>query len=118
MSNPNPDVEELNPTLPEPPKTADEARERIVDLFVANQSNLEGYYAYARQAAALAQEYHALRFKESFGSVMSEHTLITTCDSRESPKTLDRKMDELHQAGIKIRKIIFDRPKATYYLFT
>lgn len=96
--------------------TADELRSRIVRLFEESRATLAAFYQYSQSAAALAEEYHAARFKEKFpASVSKELTLACTMDARETPASLDKKLSELN--GVVIKQIIFDRARTTYYLF-
>jgi hypothetical protein len=97
-------------------KNSDDIRHKLMEQFEQFKPHLTGYHEYATRAAALAQEYHAARFKEVFPQIpMEELTLITTLDARETPKSLDTKLAQL--TGIIPKRIIFDPTKFTYYLF-
>jgi predicted anti-sigma-YlaC factor YlaD len=95
---------------------ADDIRHKMVEMFKGASGVLTAFYDYSRQAAALAEEYHAARFSEHCPTVVVEAlTLAYTLDSRETPASLDKKLAALD--GAIIKKIVFDQARATYYLF-
>jgi hypothetical protein len=96
--------------------SSDDVRTKLLSTFEAFKPALEQYYNYAQQAAALAQEFHRLRFKERFNLDATEEILIATCDARETPPTLDKIMASL-PADKPIRRVVFDRLNGKYYLF-
>lgn len=96
--------------------TADELRSRLLDLYEQQKPAIMAFYQYSASAAALSEEYHAARFIERFPAAAREElTLACTLDSRETPASLDKKLAEL--AGVTVKKIVYDRARATYYLF-
>lgn len=97
---------------------ADEIRSKLVENFNAAKPTLDAYYEYAKTAGALAEEYHNARLTETFTGVkIQEAVLVMTCDARETPASLDKKLIQLKDNGIIVKHILFDRPKSTYYLF-
>lgn len=95
---------------------ADEIRAKMVAAFEAAKPTLTAFHTYSQTAAALAEEYHAAQFKETYPAVdLKELTLACSLDARETPATLDKKLAELR--GITVKLVIFDRVHHTYYLF-
>ena len=95
--------------------SADQIRTTLVEQFNKFRPALEQYHEYALRAAALAQEYHAARFKEVFSQPVEAMTLVATLDARETPASLDNKIAHLKDLPVKL--ILFDRANAIYYLF-
>jgi hypothetical protein len=99
-----------------PSLTADEIRSKLVEQFEQFKPHLTGYHEYAERCIALSLEYHAARFKEECPDLaLEEMTLVASFDARETPKSLDAKLAQLK--GTEIRRLVFDRAKATYFLF-
>lgn len=95
---------------------ADALRSRLVELFENSKTILASFYQYSQTAAALAEEYHEARLRETYpGVVFEELTLACSLDARETPATLDKKLAEL--SGVTIKKVVYDRVKATYHLY-
>lgn len=67
---------------------------------------------------ALSEQYHALRIRDEFQSLVKAKLLVTTLDARQSPVSLDKKLAELRDSGVQIRDVIYDQNTTTYYLFT
>ncbi len=109
--------DEAKATANPPPMTADDIRHKILEQFTHFQPHIAAYHEYAERIASLSVEYHNKRLRQVVGDV-EEGTLLVTLDARETPKSLDAKLDQLKQMrDIKIKHIIFDRVKAIYYLF-
>lgn len=94
--------------------SADEIRSKILEQFEGFKPHLTAYHDYAERMAALSIEYHSARLSE-FAPPVEEGVLIASLDARETPKSLDAKLAQL--SGVSIKRAIFDRTKATYYLF-
>jgi hypothetical protein len=86
-----------------------------VSLYDEFKPHLASYAEYAERASALSLEYHNKRIGEMFNPPIEEGTLATTLDARETPKSLDVKLEQL--AELPIKRIIFDRVKHQYHLF-
>lgn len=100
------------------PLTGDEIRHQILEQFGKFQPHMRAYHDYAERIAALSIEYHNTRLSETLGIPMEEGVLLTTLDARETPKTLDAKLASMAQLpDTKVKRVIFDRVKAVYYLF-
>ena len=109
-------IKEAKEVKPPGISPADDIRHKMVEMFKGASGVLTAFYDYSRQAAALAEEYHAARFSENYPTVHVETlTLACSLDSRETPASLDKKLAEL--GGIIVKKIVFDQARATYYLF-
>lgn len=131
MSPANPNDPNMTPpqpfTVAEPPPgegpvpapmNADEIRHRILEQFNTFAPHLNAYQEYATRIAALSVQYHNSRLTEVFGLPIQEEILLATLDARETPKTLDAKLAQIAQVpDTKIKRIVFDRVKATYYLY-
>lgn len=98
------------------PQTPDEIRAKIVEQFEQFKPHLQSYHDYAERVSALSIEYHAAKLKQQ-GVAVEEMTLVGTLDARETPKSLDTKLAQLHEQGVLLKRVIFDRTKSTYYLF-
>jgi len=100
------------------PLTADDIRAKIVEQFSLFQPHMTAYHEYAERVAALSVQYHNCRLSEVLGVPIEEEILLATLDARETPKNLDMKLAQFSQIpDTKIKRIVFDRVKATYYLF-
>lgn len=95
---------------------ADEVRSKILDQFKQFEPQLAAYHEYAERVHALSVEYHGERLKETFPQApVEELVLLAILDTRATPRSLDSKLEEL--AGASIKRIIYDRTKATYYIY-
>ena len=96
--------------------TADEIRSKIIETYQKFKPALDSYYDYAQRTAALSESYHAARLREVFQLESTEGVLLSTLDSRGTPKSLDNFL-----AGFKsdkpVKQIIFDRVAGKYHLF-
>jgi hypothetical protein len=100
------------------PASADDIRHKILGQFKAFQPHMQAYSQYANGIAALSIEYHNARLRDVLGVTIEEGVLAIALDARETPKSLDEKLAQLTQIpGLVIKRIIFDRTKATYHLF-
>lgn len=97
------------------PKTSDELRHKILEQFEQFKPHLKSYHDYAERIAALSLEYHTARIGETLPVPIEEGTLICSLDARETPKSLDVKLEQL--ASVTVRRIIFDPTKATYHIY-
>ena len=101
---------------PEPKPSSDELRHQILALFDSFKEHLKGYHDYAERVSALAVEYHKVRLAEAFpGAKFEEGVLAISLDARETPKSLDTKLAQLH--GVAVKRVVFDQLKSTYHLF-
>lgn len=102
--------------VPDGLRKSDALRSRIVELFNNSRVTIAAFYQYSESAAALSEEYHKERMSEVFpAAVHEELTLATTLDARETPALLDKKLAELSE--VKVKKVVYDRVKSTYYLY-
>lgn len=99
------------------PMTADEIRSKIVEQFTTFQPHMKAYADYAERIAALSLEYHDSRLASVLGVPIEVGVLMIALDARETPKSLDEKLAQIEKLETPVRRIIFDRAKATYYLF-
>jgi hypothetical protein len=98
--------------------TADEARAKIVELCERTAPLRLQYLEQARVVQALSLHYHKERLKEAFpGAVFEERPLIVELDARETPKSLDVKLEQLKQNGATPKHIIFDYQTYKYFVF-
>ncbi len=98
------------------PLSADEIRSKLIEQFEAAKPHLAAYHEYAERCIALSLAYHNARIAATFAGVpVEELTVAATLDARETPKSLDTKLAQLH--GVAIKRIIFDPVKSTYLLF-
>ena len=100
------------------PMSPDEIRSKIIEQFTAFQPHMQAYHEYAGRIGALSVEYHNARLSEVLGVPIEEGVILGVLDARETPKNLDEFLAKLsQQSDAKIKRIIFDRVKATYSLF-
>jgi hypothetical protein len=100
------------------PQTADEIRNQILGTFQQFQPHAQAYHDYAERVAALSVKYHDVRFSEVLGLPIEEGVLLTSLNAAETPKSLDTKLAQIAVLpDVKIKRVVFDRVKATYYLF-
>ena len=97
--------------------TADEIRSKILEQYELFKPNVAAYHDYAERITALAIEYHAVKLK-GISPVLEELVLFASLDARETPKSLDIKLEQILDSGVAIRRVIFDRSKHIYHLFT
>ncbi len=95
---------------------ADEIRSKIIETFNQFKPSLDAYYDYSQRVAALSEEYHASRLREKFGIESQEETLVATLDARSTPKTLDNFLSDFRPSK-PVKRILFDRVAAKYYVF-
>lgn len=96
---------------------ADEIRSKITETFEQFKPQLAGYSEYAKRITALSEEYHSVRLTEAFCQP-EEMIFVCALNAAETPKSLDQKIAQLHTAGTKIKRIIYDRKDRTYYLYS
>lgn len=97
--------------------TADEIRSKIIEQFTQFQPHMKAYADYAERIAALSLEYHDSRLSTVLGVLIEPGVLMIALDACETPKSLDEKLAQIEKLETPVRRIIFDRSKATYYLF-
>ena len=79
---------------------------------------MQAYAEYAERISALSIQYHNARLSDVLNVPIEEYVLLTSLDARETPKSLDTKLAQISQIpGTPIKRIVFDRVKATYHLF-
>ena len=111
-------VSEPTGTMNPAPMTPDEIRSKIVEQYNVFLPHMQAYHEYAERISALSLQYHNTRLSEVLELPMEEGVLVATLDARETPKSLDTKLAQLTALpDTKIRRVIFDRVKGTYYLF-
>lgn len=117
-AEPAPEVEPIEVAAQVEPLNSDNIRTKILEQFAHFQPHLQAYHDYSQRMAALSVEYHNSRLAETLGVKIDDEVLLTTLDARQTPKTLDTQLAQIEKLpGTKIKRIVFDRTKATYYLF-
>lgn len=96
---------------------ADEIRQKILEEFEKFKPHLQGYYEYAQRVDALGSEYHRLILEEELGRPYKEMILVATLDARETPKSLDTTIAQLHQSNVRLAEVILDRKSGKFLLF-
>lgn len=100
------------------PPTSDDLRYKILETFKRFEPHAQAYHDYAERVAALSVEYHNARLSEVLSLPMEEGTLVTTLNAAETPKSLDTKLAQIKALpGTTIKRVIFDRTRAVFYLF-
>jgi len=95
---------------------SDGLRSKIMDQFKIFEPHVTAYHDYAERVGALSIEYHAARLSEIFPHApQDDMVLVCSLDARETPKSLDAKLAQL--TGVQVKRVLFDRTKATYHLF-